>query len=45
MLRFNEAALKAVNNMEDYLEQFKKFEREAENKIENDREVVMKMVD
>lgn len=31
--------------MEDYLEAFKSFERETENKIENDKEIVMKMVD
>ncbi len=31
--------------MEDYIEGFKVFEKDIENKIENDREVVIRMID
>jgi predicted phage-related endonuclease len=45
VLRFNEATLKAANNMEDYIEGFKVFEKDIENKIENDREVAIRIID
>ena len=44
-MRFNEATLKAANNMEDYIEDFKKFQKDMDNKMANDREVIMKMID
>jgi hypothetical protein len=31
--------------MEDYLDCYKKYTREQDNKIENDREIVIRMVD
>jgi hypothetical protein len=31
--------------MEDYAEAFKTFERETENKMENDKEIVIRMID
>lgn len=31
--------------MEDYIEDFKKFQKDMDNKMANDREVIMKMID
>lgn len=44
-MRFNEATLKAANDMEDYLDNYKRFVREQQNRIENDRELAIKIID